>query len=164
MGLTLKNPAVKQRYIPKHAKPEEMLQRMVCSYLRMQYPKVIFRSDYASGLHLTEHQAKIHKALQSNRGWPDLFIYEPRTVKMKNGEERYYCGMALELKKEGTTIIVKQGERKGHITSNPHIQRQFLVLKELARKGYYTNFAVGFDEAQRIIDWYFGRPTNASIF
>jgi len=136
---------------------------MVCSYLRLQYPRVIFRSDYASGLHLTPNQARTHKALQSGRAWPDLFIYEPRTVKTKDGE-RFYCGMALEIKKEGTVIIVTQGERKGRITSDPHIQEQFMMLKALSGKGYYTNFAVGFDEAQKIIDWYMGRPDNASLF
>jgi hypothetical protein len=145
------------RYVPRHIKHEESIQRQVCSYLRMQYPQVLFRSDYASGLHLTINQARTHRALQSGRAWPDLFIYHPTTVQGKDGPRKFY-GCALELKRDGTTIIVSRGARKGHLTSDPHIQEQFLMLKELARLGYYANFAVGFDEAQQIIDWYMGKP------
>ena len=52
---------------------------------------------------------------------------------------------------------MKIGPRKGKLLTDPHIQEQAAVLKALLHKGYYANFAVGFDEAQRIIDWYFGR-------
>lgn len=107
----------------------------------------MFRSDYASGLMLTPNQAQKHRRLQSGRAFPDLFIYEPR---MK------YHGLALELKREGTTIILKTGPRKGKLTSDPHIQEQYAVLKDLASKGYYADFAIGYDSAINIIDWYFG--------
>ena len=123
----------------------------------MQYPHVIFRSDYASGLHLTINQARIHASLQSGRAWPDLFIYEP---------SRGYYGLAIELKKEGTSVIMKIGERKGKLSTDPHIQEQALMLKTLLKKGYYANFAVGFDDAVKIIDWYFQKksPQNGELF
>lgn len=148
----------KPRYVPKVQKHEESIQRQVCSYLRLQYPSLIFRSDYASGLHLTEGQARIHKSLQSGRSWPDLFIYEPRTV---NGKR--YSGLALELKRDGTTIILKVGPRKGKLSSERHIQEQAAMLKALNNKGYYANFAVGYDEAINIIDRYMGKPENAEF-
>lgn len=155
----------KKRYIPKNIKHEESLQREACGYLRMLPGNIVFRSDFASGMHLTPSQAIRHSRLQSGRAWPDLFIYEPREVTQKDGTTKFYYGMAIELKREGTTIIVSRGSRKGHITSDPHIQEQFLMLKELAKKGYYTNFAVGFDEFRKIVDWYFGQQTvNGTLF
>lgn len=151
----------RMRRIPLNGKHEENLQRQVCQYLRLQYPDVIFRSDYASGLHLTMHQAATHKSLQSSRSWPDLFVYEPRVVK---GIQ--YAGLTLELKRDGTTIVIKRGPEKGKLTANPHIREQYFMLKELKKRGYYANFAVGFDDAKSIIDWYFGRreQENGELF
>lgn len=146
---------------------EAQLQKMVCSYLKLQYRNAIFRSDTASGRWEYNNRHLHDKvALHSSKAWPDLFIYEPREVTLKDGTKQMFYGLALELKKEGTTIIVSRGERKGHLTSDPHIQEQFLMLKDLKSRGFYATFAVGFDEAQKIIDWYFGKPTSeqASIF
>lgn len=145
----------KHRYIPKVTKHEESLQLQVCSYLRLQYPDVIFRSDFASGLHLTESQAAKHKRMQSGRAFPDLFIFESR---------HGYHGLGIELKKDGTTVIVKIGPRKGKISADQHIQEQYSLLQKLQRKGYYADFAIGYDNAIAIIDWYMEKPQNASIF
>lgn len=135
----------KARYIPKAVKHEQNLQRSVCNYLRTHYPHVIFRSDYASGLHLTMNQAMIHKSLQSGNSWPDLFIYHP---------SRGFHGMALELKKEGTSIRVTRGPRKGELVAQEHIQNQDAMLKALTREGYYARFGVGYDRCVQLIDWY----------
>jgi hypothetical protein len=145
------------RRLPINGKKEQTLQQQVCQYLRLQYPSVIFRSDFASGLALTPHQAITHRNLQSSRSWPDLFIYAAR---------RGHYGLALELKQEGTTIIIKRGPKKGQLTANPHIREQFFMLRELKKRGYYANFACGFDEAKKIIDWYFGRieRENGELF
>lgn len=159
MGAIFQNPTAKHRYIPKHQKHEESIQKQVCHYLRLQYPHVIFRSDYSSGLHLTPYQAKNQRSMQSGRAWPDLFIYHP-----SQHDDKFYAGLALELKREGTSVIMKVGPRKGRLSTDKHIQEQALVLKQLNRLGYYANFAVGFDEAIKIIDWYMGKPQNASIF
>ena len=157
---------IKPRYIPKNVKHEQALQLQVCQFIRLTKPNAIFRSDYASGLHLTPYQAKLHKRLQSGRAWPDLMIFEPRTCTLKDGSKQKFCGMAIELKVEGTTIILKTGPRKGHLTSDPHIQEQFWLLKDLAKKGWYTNFACGFDEFEYIFSWYFGmpKPDQTTIF
>lgn len=144
-----------RRYIPKHVKHEENLQRQVCTYLRMQYPHVIFRSDYGSGLLLTQNQARNQASMQSGRGFPDLFIYN---------SQRGYHGLALELKREGVTLYLKTGPRKGKLTGDLHIQEQAAMLQALNNAGYFGRFAVGFDSAQKIIDWYMGKPANASLF
>ena len=140
----------KYRYIPKNIKHEESLQLQACRYMRLKYPSAIFRSDYASGLHLTAHQAVTHKRLQSGRSFPDLFIYEPRTVDGKR-----YAGLAIELKREGTAILLKKGPKKGQLVSNIHIPEQYYMLQELQRRGYYADFAVGLDAFTDIVDWYF---------
>lgn len=143
--------------MPKNKKTEESIQKQVCSYLRLQYPHVIFRSDYASGMHLSIYQARNHASMQSCKGWPDLFIYHPSA----SGK---YAGLALELKKPGTTVYLKNGPRKGRLTGDLHIQEQAATLQALRNAGYYSDFAVGFDEAVKIIDSYMGKPETAELF
>ena len=162
--LILKPYQPRQRFIPKNVRHEDSLQLQACNYIRYIAPRTIFRSDFASGMLMSPNQARKHRSLQSSRAFPDLFIFEPREVTYKDGTTKLYYGMAIELKREGTTIVVSQGARKGHITSDLHIQEQYLMLKDLAKKGYYTNFAVGIDEFIKIANWYFGIPDNASLF
>jgi hypothetical protein len=147
-----------KRYIPKNRKHEESLQRQVCHYLRLQYPHVIFRSDYASGLRLTIAQATTHKSLQSGRSWPDLFVYLPRKV-----DGKQYAGLALELKKEGTSIKQKIGPNKGKLVANLHIQEQYYMLEKLNKIGYWADFAIGIDDAIEKIDHYMGKPENVGL-
>lgn len=146
---------------------EAQLQKMSCHYLKLQYPTIIFRSDTSSGRWEYNRQRLNEKvALNSSDSFPDIFIFEPREVTFKDGTKQLFYGLAIELKKEGTTIIVTRGERKGHLTSDPHILKQFLMLKDLKSRGYYATFAVGFDQFQKIVDWYFGKSQveQASIF
>lgn len=146
----------KDRYIPKKSAHEESIQRQVCTYLRRQYPHVIFRTDFTAGrIVLTPNQGRQYAALQSGSGFPDLMILEP---------SRSFHGLLLELKRDGTTIILKTGPRKGKISSNLHIQAQALVINQLRHKGYYANFAIGLDDAIQQIDWYFNKPVSATLF
>jgi hypothetical protein len=106
--------------------------RYAIIYGLLTLTNLIFRSDYASDLQLTMHQAAIQKRLQSSRSWSALFIYKP---------SRGYAGLALELKQEGTVIYLKRGPRKGLLTSNPHVQEQALMLQELNNFGYFARSA-----------------------
>lgn len=151
-------------YVPKVRKHEESLQRMIARYLRMQYPQVNFFSDYAAGVKLSMNQAVVRKSLQSGKGWPDMFIAWPTTVKTKDGSTKHCCGLFIELKKEGTTIYATKGPRKGKLVSNEHIQHQAGVLNSLNAAGYCAVFGVGFDQTVKIIDWYMGKPENALLF
>lgn len=74
---------------------------------------------------------------------------------------REYCGLALELKKEGTTIVVTRGPRKGQITADEHIQGQARTLSTLKKGGWFATFGVGYDQTIKIIDWYFGQEQLA---
>lgn len=156
----------KQRYVPKHKKHEESVQLRVCSYLRQHLPDVDFHSDYAAGLKLTKNQAIIRKRLNSGRGWSDLFIPEPMTHTLPDGTQKTYNGLFLELKKSDITIYVTQGERKGELVANPQIIIEADFLKRMNKKGYFARFAVGYDKAVQLINWYFEieLPENAELF
>lgn len=122
------------------------LQVQVADYLRLQYPSVLFHSDFGSGIKLTMGQAIKQKRLQGGRrSWPDMFIAEVRSL-----GDKYYHGLFIELKKEGTRIFKKDGT----LVSDAHICEQFDMLEQLRRRGYMAEFACGFDEAKKIIDGY----------
>lgn len=78
-----------------------------------------------------------------------------------NGDmDLYICnGMFLELKREGTRILKKDGK----LVADQHIREQHALLVELERRGYAARFAVGFDQAKQIIDWYLGGPVEGEV-
>lgn len=126
------------------------LQMQVADYLRLQYPGVLFHSDFGSGVKLTMGQAIKQKRLQGGRrAWPDLFIAEPKQMACR---EEPFHGLFLELKRDGVKIYKKDGG----LVANEHIREQSRLHFELKQKGYWANFACGFDEAKEIIDWYLG--------
>lgn len=119
---------------------EESLHSGLCRWLRMQYRGVIFNSDM-SGVRLHRGlQGKVAR-LRSHKGQPDITIYE-----MKHG----FGGLLLELKAEGTRILLKDGS----MTKDKHIREQAEILKQLQNRGYLANFAVGIDESMAVINWY----------
>lgn len=129
---------------------EHDLYMMLADYLRYRHKEVIWRFDLAADLKLTIGQARKHKRLQQHRGYPDLFIAEPRG--------KYY-GLFLEIKREGTKIYRKNGT----LVSDAHICEQFDMLEQLRRRGYAAEFACGFDEAKKIIDEYLGGPIKEEV-
>lgn len=127
---------------------ESDLQVMVADYLRLQYSNVLFHSDFGSGIKLTMGQAAKQKRQNGGRrAWPDMFIAEPELL--DNGEGSY--GLFIELKKECTRLKKKDGS-----WASEHIAEQAEMLERLESRGYRAEFAVGFDEAKRIIDDYLG--------
>ena len=119
---------------------EKTIHRAVCDYIRNQYPDVMFNSDMSGAMKLTIGQAVAMKNLRSNRGYPDIVIYEPR-----NGLH----GLFIELKDEGVKLWNKSGR-----PATPHIAEQSECLVKLDERGYAVAFAIGFDDAKRIIDEY----------
>lgn len=137
---------------------EADLQVQVADYLRLQYPNVMFHSDFGSGIKLTMGQAiKQKRQNGGRRAWPDMFIAEPKVIFRKTiiGElpERRFHGLMIELKKAGTRIYKKDGT----LVADEHIREQFDVLEQLRKRGYMAEFACGFDEAKRIIDEYLAK-------
>ncbi len=155
---------------------ESDLQTQVADYLRLQYPDVLFHSDFGSGAKLTPGQAMKQKRQNGGRrAWPDMFIAEmhiiiPRDFNdaRKYEQSHWVCfphqkgeykkpamvvmaGLFLELKKEGARLKKKNGE-----WATEHIAEQAEVLEGLRQRSYCAEFAVGFEEAKKIIDEYLG--------
>jgi hypothetical protein len=115
---------------------EYQLCRQITLYLKLQYPKAIFHFDYA-GLYHTKSQAGLMAAIQGDRGFPDLVIYEKRGG---------FGALALEIKAEGTKLYKRNGE-----PVSDHIREQRDCLLQLHLRGYQAGFAIGFDNAQQVI-------------
>lgn len=134
---------------------ESELQVMVADYIRMQYPDVLFHSDFGSGIKLTMGQAiKQKRQNGGRRAWPDMFIAEPKDgLNMRtNGNPNIYAGLFIELKKDGTRLKKKNGE-----WASEHIAEQANIIERLRFRGYEAQFAVGFDEAKKLIDEYLSK-------
>lgn len=143
-------------------KKEEILHLKVCDYLRKNYPDVLFRTDFSSGMKMTPGQAAKHKKFQKSRAWPDLFIAESGVVEFKEDGLIAHLrknGMFLELKAEGTRLYKKDGT----LRKNKHIEEQAEMLDKLNESGYYAQFAVGYDQAIRIITDYLGEPKQRKL-
>jgi hypothetical protein len=122
---------------------EAELQKQIAICLTIQYPDVIFHSDFGSGVKLTPWQARLQKTQNGGRrAWPDMFIAEPKGK---------YHGLFIELKKEGTRLHKKDGS-----FASEHIAEQQAVLEELSEKGYKAEFAIGYEQALNLIDDYLG--------
>lgn len=120
---------------------EAVIQQQVADYLRMQYPNVIFHSDFGSGIKLTMGQAVKQKRLNGGlRAWPDMFIAEPTDK---------YSGLFIELKKDGARIKKQSGD-----WASEHIAEQADMLCKLQHRGYKADFAIGFENAKEVIDNY----------
>lgn len=115
---------------------EALEHSMLCSYMRTNYPHVVFLSD-ASGIKMTMGQAIKWKGMRSGNGIPDLIILQPRGI---------YHGLMIELKKTGEKIVKKDGTYK-----SDHLKEQADVLSKLDAQGYYATFALGYEEAKKII-------------
>lgn len=114
---------------------------MVADYLTLRYPRVLFHSDFGSGVKLSFYQASLQKRQNGGkRSWPDMFIAEPKDK---------YAGLFIELKRGGTRLKKRSG-----LWATEHIAEQAKVLENLNEKGYLAKFAVGFSEARDILDAY----------
>jgi hypothetical protein len=119
----------------------------IAIYMRLQYPTVLFHFDLA-GLNLSRAQAGMMKAIQGNRGFPDLFIAESRLIN-DLPYRKYYFGLFIEVKVEGTKLYKRNFE-----AVTPHIEEQLEFHDILRLKGYKCEFGIGWDNCKEIIDLY----------
>lgn len=150
---------------------ETVLQIAVADYLTLQYPDVLFHSDYGSGVKLTLRQAAIQKRQNGGRkSYPDMFIAQPAKhwVEDRDGGCHIHQahGLYLELKKDGEKLYPgKRAKNRfkskdGKEYKTEHLMEQADCLYDLRQRGYCAEFAIGFNEAKRIIDEYLGRSHN----
>ena len=125
---------------------EFILQRQVCTYLRLQYPNVLFSSDFVSHLKLTNEQKTRNASIQK-RGFhaPDLTIFSPRGG---------YHALFIELKTK--TPFKKDGT----LLQNKHLENQEGTIKKLRDIGYFVDFKWTLEDAIKLIDWYLKLDAN----
>lgn len=131
---------------------EYQLCKAIATYLKLQFPKIIYHFDYA-GLGLSKAQAGKMKAIQGEKGLPDLVIYRT-SFKRKNlsqsNYDKMYWGLFIEIKVDGENIFKKDG-----ITpKSEHISEQLKMIDRLNKEGYYAILCIGFDEVKKVLDWY----------
>ena len=123
--------------------PETEIYKALSKYISLKYPTIIYRFDFAAGLKMSVGQIARHKLLNPHKGYPDLFIAEPRGN---------YYGLFLEIKASENSPYKKGGG----LVSDKHVQEQYNRLMELSAKGYHCDFAVGLDDCMRKVDKYLG--------
>lgn len=64
---------------------------------------------------------------------------------------KWLHGLYIELKKDGTRLKKKDGN-----WATEHIAEQAETLEQLRKEGYKAEFAIGFEQAKKIIDEYLG--------
>lgn len=140
---------------------ESDLQVQVADYLCLQYPDVLFHSDFGSGIKLTIGQAAKQKRQNGGRrGWPDMIIAEQGYEYICEDVKMRRLGLFIELKKEGEKLYAgKRAKNRflsidGNEYKTEHLMEQADTLFLLRGKGYAAEFACGLDEAKRIIDEY----------
>lgn len=122
----------------KHAEYE--LQKQVCTYLKMQYPHVMFLSDTVANLSLTMMQATRNKAIQKpGFKCPDLIILHPN---------KKHKGLFLELKTRSPY------QKNGKLYKSEHLEGQQLTMDRLNNIGYFATFSTGFEHSKDFIDRY----------
>lgn len=139
----MSNPPLRRRVVGS----EEALYEQLARYLNLKHSDVPYHFDL-SGLWTPSHRLRNLYGRLNARAWPDLFIAKPVYDPIA-GPEYPYCGLFVELKREGTRLKKKNGE-----WASEHIAEQAAVLNKLADEGYVAQFAVGFDEAVQLIESY----------
>jgi len=121
-------------------KAETKLQIAIIKYIKLQYPEVLFSSDFSAGLRLPMWLAVLRKKMTGAKGLPDLIFYK---------KNKKYNGLAIEIK---AAEIYK---KNGNLKKNKHLQEQEKILQKLREENFFAVFAVGFENAKNIIDEYF---------
>jgi hypothetical protein len=122
-----KKSVVKRKSTPES---EANQQEIVIKYLRLAYPDALYCAS-AGGMWTSDSQRIKMARTGYVKGFPDLFIYEPR------GD---FHGLAIEMKKvKGSKIEPEQ------------VQWQ----DQLRNRGYASYICKGKDEAIKVIDEYF---------
>jgi hypothetical protein len=124
---TYKKSSVKRKIAPES---EQNQQEIVIKYLRLAYPHALYCAS-AGGMWTSDSQRIKMARTGYVKGFPDLFIYEPRGK---------YHGLAIEMKKvKGSKIEPEQ------------VQWQ----EQLRNRGYCSYICKGNEEAIKVIDEYF---------
>lgn len=150
---------------PKSAFAETDLQIKIARYISQEYSDVIFISS-GNGIKKNKAQAGIWRAINSEKGQPDMILLHP---------SRGYHGLCLEIKKDGEKVYKKDGSLRRQMVKVKnkygivvgeynHLQKQHDCLLALNNRGYFARFVIGYDKAIQAIDWYMQRPVTKQLF
>lgn len=117
---------------------EEQIQIKLFDWLATKYPDVLAISE-PSGVRVSMGLATKLKKMRSKHTHLDFYLLKPVGP---------YHGLAIELKAKN--IYKKNGE----LLKNDHLEDQQRTIDQLNKEGYFATFAIGFSEAQTIIDDY----------
>jgi hypothetical protein len=132
--------------MPKQ-QPEFLLQCALAQYLRVQYPRVMFRSDVGSQLKLSQFQAVNNKKIQADDfKCPDMMIFKAKQI-----DGQTYHGLFLELKNSNPWLSPDRLRK-----SPPNLKNQWRDIIRLRDEGYFADFFWSFGQAIKTIDWYLG--------
>jgi len=120
--------------------PEFNLQKQVCRWIGVQYPKMLFMSDTIAAVKLTIPQQRRNTLVQK-QGFktPDLLIFEPN---------QKYKGLFIELK------VKSPFKKNGDLLKDEHLEGQQATIKQLREKGYFACFSWSFEMTAGIINDY----------
>lgn len=108
---------------------EYEIQKRFAEYIDTEHPNVLWCAS-AGGARTSMNEAKRMKATGYKRGFPDVFVYEPRGG---------FHGLAIELKKDSG----------GRVSPSQKEWQQALKMR-----GYHATIAKGYDEAVAIVTEY----------
>lgn len=133
---------------------ESDLYEQLARYLSLKHPELEGRWHF--DLAGVNNPSKYTRALYgrlNKRAWPDLLIAQPAYF-----EGTPYHGLFIELKREGTRTLKRNGEY-----ASEHIAEQADMLGALGVQGYIAQFAVGYDEAVSLIEGYMAGAEAVSL-
>ena len=116
---------------------ETDLQTKICTWLRNEYPGIVFLSDFAAGLKLSPYLAGIRSKQSCDDKVPDLYIFGP--VKP----------FIIEIKTDAATVFLADGVT----LASEHLQRQYECIKKL-RSTCYADFGIGENDIKSMIRGY----------
>lgn len=133
-----------------NAQHEYNTQVALVNYLRVAYPKALYCGS-AGGMYTNKVQYSKMKASGYVKGFPDLFIYEPRGI---------HHGLAIELKWKEEPFMYGSAARGGKsIRLGKPTPEQKQWIESLNARGYVAGICYGFDEARKMIDNYLKQTT-----
>ena len=116
---------------------EESEQAKFISFLRKNYPEIIYHAN-PEGIRISIGQAvKLAKQGVINKSTPDIFIFKANSK---------YHGLIIELKKTNWQLYKKNGE----IYKDEHVMEQRKFLYRFIDQDYFATFANGFEVAKEI--------------
>tara|TARA_R100000750_G_scaffold57125_1_gene43940 strand:+ start:442 stop:858 length:417 start_codon:yes stop_codon:yes gene_type:complete len=123
-------------------KKEDILQNTVVNYAEMQHQAVALPCNIEG--RKTPFQRYLFTVMGGRKGTLDLFFPYAR---------HNFNGLFIELKTEGTKVFKKDGM----VRKDKTLSAQWEKIQHHIKQGYKAEFAIGFDEAKDILDYYFNK-------